>query len=86
MSAQVSLSEAKTHLSEVVRRVRSHGEELVITVDGEAAARLVPMSSTPRALTSAETASFRAHMAALGRIPRPTAEFDAVELIGEGRR
>jgi prevent-host-death family protein len=86
MSTIVSLSDAKARLSEVIRSVRTHGEDAVITVDGEPAVRLVPVNPGPRALTSAETAGFNALMIALSRIERPTSEFDAVELIAEGRR
>ena len=86
MSATLTLSDAKARLSEVVRGVRTRGEEAVITVDGEPAARVVPVDPGPRSLTAAEAAGFRALMASLARIERPTSEFDAVELIGEGRR
>jgi antitoxin (DNA-binding transcriptional repressor) of toxin-antitoxin stability system len=70
----------------VVRGVRTRGEEAVITVDGEPAARVVPVDPGPRSLTAAEAAGYRALMASLARPERPTSEFDAVELIGEGRR
>lgn len=82
----VSLSDAKARLSEVVRTVRTTGEDMVITVDGTPAVRLVPVDPGPRSLTVAETAGFRALMSGLSRIDRPTAEFDAVELVREGRR
>jgi len=86
MGAMLSLSDAKARLSEVVRGVRTRGEEAVITVDGEPAARIVPVDPGPRSLTPAEAAGYRALMASLVRIERPTSEFDAVDLIGEGRR
>ena len=86
MSATLTLSDAKARLSEVVRGVRTRGEEAVITVDGEPAARVVPVDPGPRSLTAAEAAGYRALMASLARIERPTSEFDAVELIGDGRR
>ena len=86
MGATMSLSDAKARLSEVVRGVRTRGEEAVITVDGEPAARIMLVHTSPRSLTSAEAAGYRALMASLGRIPRPTSAFDAVELVGEGRR
>jgi prevent-host-death family protein len=86
MSATLTLSDAKARLSEVVRGVRTRGEEAVITVDGEPAARVVPVDPGPRSLTAAEAAGYRALMASLARLERPTSEFDAVELIGEGRR
>jgi prevent-host-death family protein len=86
MSATITLSEAKAKLSEVVRGVRTRGEEAVITVDGEPAARIVPVHAGPRSLTPAEVAGYRALMSSLTRIGRPTTAFDAVELVGEGRR
>lgn len=86
MSATLTLSDAKARLSEVVRGVRTRGEEAVITVDGEPAARDVPVDPGPRSLTAAEAAGYRALMASLARLERPTSEFNAVELIGEGRR
>ena len=45
-----------------------------------------PVLPDPRPLTGAELAGVRALMGSLRRIDRPTAEFDAVELVGEGRR
>lgn len=86
MSTLVSLSDAKARLSEVVRSVRTRGEDTVITVDGEPAVRLVPVHPGPRPLTNAEVAGVRALMGSLSRIERPVSEFDAVELVGEGRR
>lgn len=86
MSTIVSLSDAKARLSEVVRSVRTRGEDAVITVDGEPAVRLVPVHPGPRALTPAETAGFRALLGGLSRIVRPGTEFDAADLVSEGRR
>jgi prevent-host-death family protein len=86
VSTIVSLSDAKARLSEVVRLVRTRGEDAVITVDGEPAVRLVPVHAGPRPLTPAETAGFRALLGSLARITRPAEEFDAVELVREGRR
>lgn len=86
MSTVVTLSTAKAHLSEVVRAVRTSGEEAVITVDGEPAARLVPVAAGPRPLTSGEVATLRALMSSLRRVGRQPADFDAVDLVGEGRR
>ena len=40
---QVSVHEAKTHLSRLLRRA-SNGEEVVITRSGQPVARLVPMA------------------------------------------
>ncbi len=86
MVMSLSLSEAKARLSELVRAARARGEDTVITVDGEPAARLVPVEASPRSLTPAELAAHRALVAGLARIPRPDTPFDAVELVGEGRR
>ncbi len=86
MGAVISLTDAKAHLSEVVRSVRNRREEMIITVDGEPAARLVPVEPAPRALTAAEVSTARALLASLSRIARVESEFDAVQLIGEGRR
>lgn len=86
MSTIVSLSDAKARLSEVVRSVRTRGEDAVITVDGEPAVRLVPIHPGPRTLTPAEAAGFRALLDGLTRIARPGTDFDAIELVREGRR
>ena len=45
MSSQVSLYEAKTHLSSLIERVAS-GEEVVITKNGVPKARIVPLGPT----------------------------------------
>lgn len=86
MSGTLSLSSAKARLSEVVRAARTLGRETTITVDGEPAARVVPVVSAPRPLTDAEVASVHALLTSLLRIERPSTGFDAVELVGEGRR
>ena len=48
----VNMHEAKTHLSRLVQLIRSGGEsEIIIAVDGEPAARLVPYAGRgPRKL------------------------------------
>ncbi len=86
MSTAVSISHAKARLSEVVRAVRTRGEETIITVDGVPVARVIPVSAGPRPLTDPEVASVRALMKSLYRLERPPGPFDAVELIAEGRR
>lgn len=86
MRATLSLSEAKAHLSEVVREARATGEAVLITVDGQPAVRLVPLDSGPRPLGDAEIAAHQALMRALGRLDRPAGGFDAAELVQEGRR
>jgi prevent-host-death family protein len=85
-SRSLKLSQAKSKLSEVVRTVRRTGESIIITVDGEAAARVVPMEMPPSRLTAAEVATVRALTAALFRIPRASGDFDAVALVADGRR
>ena len=86
MSAKVTLSDAKARLSELVRNARTQGEDAIITVDGEPAARLVPIEGGLRTLTTAEVAAYRAILSSLTRFDRPDDAFDAVELMGEGRR
>jgi len=83
--SKIPLSQAKTKLSELVRRVAS-GEEVVLTVDGRPAARLVPVPLASRRLTATEINTVRALMSGIARIPRPSEPFDAVELVREGRR
>jgi len=85
-SRSLNLSAAKAGLSEVVRRVRRTGETVVITVDGEPAARITPIEDEPRHLTAREIATVRALMDALARIPRPSEPFDAVVVVAQGRR
>ncbi len=86
MSDIVSLSEAKAKLSELVRNVRLSGADTIITVDGEPAVRVVPIQSAPRTLTDAEVSVARALWSGLQRVERASSEFDALELVGEGRR
>jgi len=45
--AQVSVHEAKTHLSELLRRVDA-GEEIIIARGGKAVARLVPIRASAK--------------------------------------
>lgn len=85
-AAEVPLSIAKAKLSELVRSVGKTGAEIVLTVDGEPAARLVPVTPAPRRLTAPEITMVRALMQGLTRIPRAPDAFDAVLLINEGRR
>ena len=86
MTHHLSLSEAKARLSEVVRDVRTSREETIITVDGRPAVRVVPIEAAPRRLTEAEVAIDRALMASIDRLGSVSEEFDAVELIRDGRR
>jgi prevent-host-death family protein len=82
----IALSAAKARLSEIVRTVRRNREEVVLTIDGEPAARIVPIALEPRPLSAGEVATVRALMDALLRIPRPNDVFDAVALAADGRR
>lgn len=84
--SEVPLSIAKAKLSELVRNVGKSGNEVILTVDGEPAARLVPITAPPRLLTAAEVNTVRVLMAGLTRIPRATEPFDAVALVADGRR
>jgi len=85
-SPQIALSRAKATLSEIVRAVRSGRQEAVITVGGEPAVRIVPIEPSPRPLTHAEAATYRALMTSLLRVERLGEPFDAAELVAEGRR
>ncbi|MSQ01726.1 MAG: type II toxin-antitoxin system Phd/YefM family antitoxin [Myxococcales bacterium] len=86
MTHSLSLSEVKARLSEVVREVRASGEETIITVDGRPAARIVPVQPEPRRLSAADIAIDRALSAAIGQLARAPGDFDAVHVVGEGRR
>lgn len=46
MATTVGVHEAKTHLSRLLNQV-SHGEEVIITRDGEPIARLVGLTAGP---------------------------------------
>ncbi len=82
---QIPLSDAKARFSEVVRMVRRRGEGVVVTVDGRPAVRIVPVSEDPKPLTSAELAAERVILDAIRTQALP-GEFDAVALVGQGRR
>jgi len=86
MSKTLSLSDAKARLSEVVRGVRRTGLPVVVTVDGEAVVEIAPIAAAPRDLSATEAATAAALYAGLFRIPRPETPFDAVALVGDGRR
>jgi len=86
MPESIGLAEAKARLSEVVRRVRATRLPVVITLDGEPAVQVVPVEEGARRLTPAETATHRVLAEAVLRIPQPEVPFDAVALVGEGRR
>lgn len=86
LPTMTSLSDAKARLSELVRAARLRGEETIITVDGEPAARVVPLPGHPRRLVQAELATFRALLRAILEADRSGDAFDAVELIRDGRR
>jgi prevent-host-death family protein len=86
MAITKSLTQVKARLSEVVRAARQGGEETIITVDGEPAARLVPVDGPPRDLTDAEVAAVRVLLDAIARLEQVPGPFDAVDLVAEGRR
>lgn len=86
MTATITVSEATALLADLVRSAQTHGETATITIDGEPDACLVPVPKGPRPLSPAESAGYRALFDGLARIDRPTTEFDAVELVAQGRR
>jgi prevent-host-death family protein len=83
--SRIPVSLAKAKLSELVRSV-GEGREVVLTVDGEPAARLVAVVPPARRLTPPEIQTVRVLMAGLARIPRASEPFDAAALVSEGRR
>lgn len=86
MSDTMSLTDVENRLAEVVSRVRTTGESVVITVDGVAAAEIMPVMAEPRRLTPNDIATIEALEEALLHMPRAPGAFDAVELIRDGRR
>lgn len=80
------LSAAKAKLSEVIRAVRQSGQPVVITVDGEPAVQLAPVSVPVRELSSSEVATVRSLMWAIARIPRAAEPIDPLGPVSEGRR
>jgi prevent-host-death family protein len=47
MTVQINIHEAKTHLSELLQRVR-YGEEIIIAKAGKPVARLLPFQPVPQ--------------------------------------
>jgi prevent-host-death family protein len=86
MAREISLSEAKARLSEVIRTVRRTRETVVVTVDGEPAVCIEPVRPPVGEVSAADLAIEKALWDAMARIPRPTEPFDAVDLVREGRR
>ena len=86
MRYSLSLSDAKATLSKVVRDVRSSGASVLITVDGEPAARVEPVTRAARALSEVEISTYRALSRGIVRDLADAEPFDAVELVREGRR
>jgi len=86
MTRSLPLTEVKARLSEVVRGVRRTRQSVIVTVDGEPVVAISPAQAPRRDLTDNEVATVRALMNAIARIPRASGTFDAVALIGEGRR
>ena len=79
MTVRIGLFEAKTHLSELVDRVATNGEEVVITRRGRPIARLVRVDDGSAVEEALEL------LAAVRRSARPGPE-TIRELIDEGRR
>jgi prevent-host-death family protein len=86
MPNHIPLTEAKARLSELVRTVRRTRDEVTITVDGEPAAVLSPVEAEPCDLSAQEEATARVLFESVIRLARAGEPFDAVALIGEGRR
>jgi prevent-host-death family protein len=82
----IPLSDAKARLSEVVRTVRRTGQAVVISVDGEPAVRMSPVTTAQTTLTATDIATADALFEALLCMPRAPGTFDAVELVQDGRR
>ena len=70
MRYSLSLSDAKATLSKVVRDVRSSGASVLITVDGEPAARVEPVTRAARALTPRATRGARSPACSCFRVKR----------------
>jgi prevent-host-death family protein len=86
VTRSLPLTEAKARLSEVVRNVRRSRKAVTVTVDGEPVVEIAPAPAPRRDLTDNEVATTYALISALIRAPRVSGAFDAVALIGEGRR
>jgi len=86
MKAQIPLTDAKTRLSEIVRTIRRTRDRVTITVDGEPAAVIAPLEKEPCDLTEQEAATARALFESMVRLAKAGEPFDAVALVGEGRR
>lgn len=77
--SEVAIYEAKAHLSEIVERVATTGEEVLITRRGKPMARLVPIDD------SSAIESALAHLLAAREDSRPGSG-SLRELIDEGRQ
>lgn len=84
MRGRLGICEVKGRRREAERELCYPGEETVVTVAGAPAAVIAPSGSAR--LTAAEVAIDRALSAAIGQLERVCGEFDAVDLVGEGRR
>jgi len=80
------LTEVKARLSEVVRHVRRDRQSVIVTIDGEPVAEIVPARAPRRELTDNEAATARVLIHALVGARRPVERFDAVALVADGRR
>jgi hypothetical protein len=58
----------------------------IITVDGQPVARVAPVPDQPRQLTASDVATFRVLLRSILEAERVAGDFDAVDLVGEGRR
>ena len=70
---QVSVSEAKAQLTDLVRRAES-GEHVVLTRHGKDVIRLVPVRQPSNKLREQRAAAIRAAQALVGELP---SDFDA---------
>jgi prevent-host-death family protein len=78
---EVPATEAKAHLSELLRSVE-FGESIVITRHGTAVAHLVPAQAQDRATRAAAVARFRRRRASWGRVEMSTQEILAARHEG----
>ena len=82
----LSLSKVQASLSEVIKTVRKSGRPVVITVNGEQQAMIVPVKSETPMPTVAECRRFKASMELLSSLLTNSEPVNAVDLIAEGRR
>ncbi len=83
---RLPLSDAKARLSEVVRSVRQTQVPVVVTVDGEPAVQIVPVTPAPTRLSPHEVATYQALMGAVLALDTLDTPYDAVAAVVDGRR